>query len=175
VRICTLTHCYPNVKCQQSRTFKFFYIALFMYHHYSHKPLMQNVVCRYAMCSVMLKTVTTVDNKLWPILCSLLNFGLLQSYAVPKGSYTLFQTWNPFKYSSELSITLLTNILCLRKHIHTMKHMFYSYVLQTSTAPSGNLIWRTGTGFTNEIWSPPQATENPGNRLEFDSIWIHIS
>jgi hypothetical protein len=129
----------PNVKCQKSRTFKFFYIALFMYHHYSHKPLMQNVVCTYAMCSVMLKTVTTADNKLWPILCSLLNSGLLQSYAVPKGSYTLFRTWNPFKYSFELSITLLMHILCLRKHIHTMKHIL-GYVLQTSTAPSGNLI-----------------------------------
>lgn len=53
-----------------------------------------------------------------------------------KASYALFQTWNPFKYSFELSITLLMHILCLRKHIHAMKHIL-GYVLQPSTAPSG--------------------------------------
>jgi len=98
----------------------------------------------------MLKTVTTASNKLWPILCSLLNSGLLQSYALPKGSYTIFRTWNPFKYIFELSITLPMHILCLRKNIHTMKHIL-GYVLHPSTAPSDNPIRRTGTGLTNDI------------------------
>jgi len=55
-----------------------------------------------------------------------------------KGSYALFRTWNPFKYSFELPITLLMHILCLRTNIHTMKHIL-GYVLQPSTAPS---LWQ---------------------------------